>query len=87
MEVLHHIIYKVMDIQGDEEIQSFKHWMKTEILKLSLKCVMLSLTCWTIFMITMNTNWMLKICPEIWHHEQDQVVHQMDVHKYDRQHF
>ena len=28
MEVLHHIIYKVMDIQDEEEIQSFKQCMK-----------------------------------------------------------
>ena len=27
------------------------------------------------------------MCPEIWHCEQAEVVHQLDVHKDERQHF
>ena len=49
-----------------------------------LTCVMIYSTCWTIFITTVNTEW---ICPEVWHHEQAHVVHQMDVHQGEREHF
>ena len=38
-------------------------------------------------MTTVNTEWMVQNHPEIWHHEQAQVVHQLDVRKEERQHF
>ena len=59
MEGFQHIINKVIHIQNQEEMQSIKQLMSYRGFKPSLTCVMLFLTCWKIFMNTVNAKWMV----------------------------
>ena len=63
MDVYQHVLKTVMDIQNEDEIQSFSKWMNTEGMTTLLTFVLISTRSRTISMTTVTTEWMDKSAP------------------------
>ena len=63
MEVLQYVINEEMDIQNEGEIQSLKMWMSYRGFETFTALCNVFPTYWTIFITTVNTEWMVQDLP------------------------
>ena len=58
MEVLQHVLQKILDIKDEEENKSFSKWIRKGDMTALLKSVLISVTSWTGSMTTVSSEQM-----------------------------